>query len=324
LATVYVGIQSDEPFVGRPILDVAFDNTGNAYVVPVMVRPVGRDAYWAAARLELLSSGSPAYRVNKIYADEGLSRYGEQFKSNPREIGIDRAGNVYVVNVHCGGSDSLWKYTPDGAVFDRDLSNAKDNHFVYDPIAMHLSDRTEMLYLASARPNPDDSDATVIKGFSTETLASVRNISVDAIQHVTAITEDPTTGTLWVVGFTIKGLRHFSQIPVLRADVAKIRMGAANATAMDLAYLGCTDVEVPTSILWTGDTGLGRADIDDDDAIDLNDLVLLARRWNDTGCAPPDWCGGCDLNPPLLGTGRVDFADLLVLSNGWLRTTDSQ
>jgi len=325
-AIVYVGVQSVDPsLVGRPVLDAAFDSNGYAYVVPVEVAPDGEEPYWAAAKLKLLPSGNPRYQVEMLY-DNALSLIDEQYRNNPREIEVDGAGNVYVLNVHYLKSDILWKYDPNGTVLSNlPLYDSDSNSFVPDPIAMHISDRTETLYLATAQNNQADAGSTPVYGFSTKDLTLRRSIMVSNMQNVTGITEDPTTGTLWVVGFNaemVSSLYPWEQEIMVEAVLAKISLGSNTAQSVKTSdFLGSDDLELPMSIVWAGPVDLGRVDMDGNDKVDLLDFALLAEWWGDSGCIHPTWCGGADLNPPLSGPGRVDVSDLLILARNWLKTS---
>jgi len=102
-ATVYVGIQLEEgayedESVGRPILDAAFDDD-YVYVLPVVVNPAAGEPYAAAAKLQLLGSGSPPYSIVKLYDDPPLPA-DNQYRNALREIEIDDEGNIYVLNAH--------------------------------------------------------------------------------------------------------------------------------------------------------------------------------------------------------------------------------
>jgi len=322
-AVVYVGIQEVDPdLVGRPVLDVAFDKNGYAYVVPVKVVPDGGEPYWAAAKLSFPDKDDGQYVVEVLY-DNGLSLTDKQYRDNPREIEVDDAGNVYVVNAHRLNSDILWKYAPNGAVDSNlPLCYSDSESFVLDPIAMHISDGTDTLYLASGQDYPSDACSTPIYGFSTRDLTLVRSITVSNMQQITDITEDPTTGTLWVVGFNseLTGSRYPKV--TLEAVLAKIPPGYSMTEGVAISdFLLCDDLELPMSIVWTGEVGLGRRDIDPDGKIDLTDYALLANQWGATDCDPSNnWCYGADLEPPLVGVGRVDVHDLLLLAQGWLET----
>ncbi|MHC4425786.1 MAG: InlB B-repeat-containing protein, partial [Planctomycetota bacterium] len=107
-ATVYLGIQGEGPdLFGRPILDAASD-ADYVYVVPVVVDPDGGEPYTAAAKLMLLDEGDPPYELVKLYDDPPLPN-DNQYRDSLREIELDSAGNLYVLNVHSlNESDILW------------------------------------------------------------------------------------------------------------------------------------------------------------------------------------------------------------------------
>jgi hypothetical protein len=319
-ATVYVGIQDEDsdPF-GRPVLDAAFD-AGYVYVVPVVVDPSGEDAYVAAARLQLSDTGSPPYTVVQLY-DDPPPAGDNQYRNSLREIEIDSSGNLYVLNVHSlNESDILWKYGSDGTVLKRlDLGNPSDSNYVPDPVAMHISDRTDMLYLTSAQYNPADVNSTVVHGFSTDgALELKRSITINNMQHVTGITEDPATATLWAIGFNMENIPEFpdpSQSPFYLPRLAKINYGSNNAQVTALS--GSHDLGLPLSIVWTATADeCGGADLDKSGSVDFADFAVLIQYWLDSNCGPLDWCAGADFDK----SKTVDTVDLTILSWRWLET----
>jgi hypothetical protein len=196
-ATVYVGIQDQgADSFGRPILDAPFD-TEYVYVVPVVVAPDGEEPYTAAAKLQLLDRANPPYEIVQLYDDPPLPN-DNQYRNYLREIEIDDSGNVYVLNVHSlNESDILWRYKPDGTVERVELGRPDNDIYVPAPVAMYMSKTTDILYLTSAIDNPADPNATVVYGLSTKgPMILERSITIDNMQHVTGITEDPQTGTL--------------------------------------------------------------------------------------------------------------------------------
>lgn len=258
-ATVYVGIQDrGADSFGRPVLDAAVDSN-YVYVVPVVVDPVGEESYTAAAKLRLLNGASPPYEVVQLYDDPPLPN-DNQYRDYLREIEIDNAGNIYVLNVHAiNESNILWRYRPDGSFERIDLGNSDGNSYVPDPVAMYMSKTSDVLYLTSAAYNPDDPDATVICGFSTTgPLSITRSITVSGIQHITSITEDPQTGALWAVGFNMYDIPFYPN-PYLTAFyypyLAKIPAGSNYAEHFSLYNPAAHDLALPMSILWTGSTG---------------------------------------------------------------------
>jgi hypothetical protein len=151
-AAIYIGIQNEQfaPF-GKPILDAAFD-ANYIYVVPVVVKPDGEDAYLAAAKLKLQDKGYPLYQVVHLYDDTPPLNDNHK-RDNLREIEIDDKGNIYILNVNnLNESDILWKYSINGALLNRlDLGNPDSNNYLPDPMAMYVSDANDMVYLASGQ-----------------------------------------------------------------------------------------------------------------------------------------------------------------------------
>ena len=63
-----------------------------------------------------------------------------------------------------------------------------------------------------------------------------------------------------------------------------------------------------------------KADINLDDNVNLIDFSILANRWQDSTCIPPDWCEKADIDK----SGVVDFNDLLIMTEYWLEGTVQQ
>ena len=258
-AMVYVGIQDrGADSFGRPILDAALDSE-YVYVVPVVVDPDGEDAYTAAAKLRLLDGASPPYEVVQLYDDPPLPN-DNQYRDYLREIELDNSGNVYVLNVHAiNESDILWRYSPDGTAERIDLGSPDGGSYVPAPVGMCMSNTSEMLYLTSAAYNPADPEATVVYGFSTAGAVCLsRSITVSGIQHITSITEDPVTGTLWAAGYNMYEIPFYPnpyQSAFYYPYLAKISLGSGEIEHMSLYNPASHDLALPMSIIWTGSDG---------------------------------------------------------------------
>jgi hypothetical protein len=317
-ATVYVGIQGEgEAAVGRPILDAAFDGD-YVYVVPVVVNPVGKESYAAAAKLHLLGSGSPPYSVVKLY-DDPPPPGDNQYRNTLREIEIDDLGNVYVINANSlNESDLLWRYEPNGAYERVELGQPGSEDYVPDPVAMYVSSTTDMLYLASAQYNPEDFNDSVIHGFSTDgALSLTRQITIHSMHHATGITEDPATGILYVIGFNMDEIPEYpdpTQAPFYEARLAKVPYGSTSANAQSLS--GSHDLAMPLSISWTRAVKCGRADADGSGTVSFGDLAILGENWLNSSCSPPGWCSGADIDL----SGAVGMPDVAILADNWLET----
>ena len=332
-ATVYVGIQgTGDDSYGRPISDAAFDtdfaDNNCVYIVPVVVEPAGKKAYVAAAKLKLLSASS--YSVEKLYDDPDANKPGDNRVLDAlREVEVDTAGNLYVLNAHSDNiSDILWKYNASsGAMIERlVLGDSSSANYVPSPSAMYLSTAQDMLYLASSL-NPADANSSTIYGFSTSktTLSLARTIDVKGMGHVAGITENPTTGTLWVAGFSMAPPEFPDPyaLPFYEPNLAEVPIDSNNVNAIcTLSADPDNDLALPLSIVWTGAISIqknyGGADLDSNSCVNLKDFGIFAQHWFETGCVVPGWCGGADLNPYIRDRGQVDFIDLAIFAQNWL------
>ncbi len=263
-ATVYIGIQGQEAdCVGRPVLDAAFDQE-HAYVVPVVVNPEGMPSYAAAAKLKLLRGANPPYEVIQLF-DDPPPPGDNQDPNNLREIEVDGHGRVYVLNAHhLNEGDILWRYYPDGTSDRLDLRRLENGMKISDPIAMYISETTGMLYLASAQSDPVDANVTFVHGFSAgASLMRERSVAVEGMQHLTGIAEDPTTSSLWVVGFNMVDIPEYpgsSEPPFYHPCFAVIPPGSGTVQAAPLS--GFHDLALPMSVVWT-ETGTDMSDFFD-------------------------------------------------------------
>jgi hypothetical protein len=252
-ASVFVGMQGERSTsFGRPILDVAFDAQGYAYVVPVVVQPAGQEAYEAAAKLKLDNGKGPSWQIVQLY-DDPPANNDNQVRDYLREIEVDEAGNIYLLNVHRYESDILWKYGGDGTMLRRwDLMVQGRATNVPDPLGLTVPAEGQTMYLASGQLNREDPNSTVIYGLYAEAVDVfvARQITIKGMALVSSVTEDPT-GILWVLGFnTVKlpprpGMKEqFDHAPRL----ARIPLGVQFAQAQDIAG---TNLALPTSIVCT-------------------------------------------------------------------------
>jgi hypothetical protein len=253
-ATVYVGLQDTGASIfGRPVLDVAFDES-YAYVLPVVVSPDGSEPYLAAARMPLVG-GVPS-GIDRLY-DEPPLPGDNQVRNALRELEIDSAGNVYVLNAHSlNESDILWRFRPDGSVERLDLGRPDSADYCRAPTALFISPTTDMLYLASSQENEADYNTSLIYGYATDgPLTRQRTIAVSDMQNVAAIAEDPATGRLWVVGFNMRFVPMYPNptVPAFYYPcLASIDPGATSAQAQTFDALESSDLALPLSLLWTG------------------------------------------------------------------------
>jgi hypothetical protein len=82
------------------------------------------------------------------------------------------------------------------------------------------------------------------------------------MHHITCITEDPQTGTLWAAGFNMYSIPQYPD-PTRSAFyypyVAKILKGSDQAQRISLFDPDSHDLALPMSILWTGADPVTRA-----------------------------------------------------------------
>jgi hypothetical protein len=310
-AAVYIGIQNEDsdPF-GRPILDAAFD-ADYVYVVPAVVSPYGEEAYAAAAKLRLLDAGDPPYEVVQLY-DDPPPAADNQHRNNLREIEIDGSGNLYVISTHnLNEGDILWVYDTDTGVVKRsvELANKDSDCYLPAPAAMHVSNTKDRLYMASSQNDPD-ANSDSLYALSKQDLNIVRTIEINGMGHISDITEDPITGTLWVVGFTMSEIPDCIEVnvePFYEPYLARIPYDSNDVEAMclsDPVLYPDNDLALPLSIMWTAK----------EERVSFVDFAEFATHWLESDCAFPDWCGGADFT----GDGSVTMDDLRTFSENWL------
>jgi len=317
-ATVYVGFQDQGVNTwGRPFFDVAFDSQGDVYVTPVVVAPDAGDPYVAAAKLALAPTETPPYNVVKIYDDPPMPT-GNQERNNLCEIEVDDNGNVYVINNgYTNGSDVLWVYNSDGDVNKCELQSLG----IYGPVGLCCSSYdNSRLYIASSMGEPDANSASLYV-VSTADLTLVQSITINNMGHITDVTEDPLTGTLWVAGFTMPEYMTYlpanlSQMPQFYlpylAAVSYSSSGPVQATHLSDA----ADLALPLSIAWVGATPekCGGVDLDGMGDVSFGDLSILVSQWLQAPGTP-----SADIAPGP-GDGIVNFLDLAVLADHWMET----
>jgi len=315
-ATVYVGFQDQgENTWGRPILDAAFDSQGYVYVAPVVVD--AGDPYVASARLVLAPGATPPYHVVEIYDNPPLPT-SNQDRNNLCEIEVDDNGNVYAINRgYTNNSDILWVYKSDGDVNKCELQNLG----IYGPIGLCCSSYdNSRLYVASSKSEPDANSVSLYV-LSAADLTLAQSITINNMGHITDITEDPLTGTLWVVGFTMPEYMTYlpanlSQIPQFYhpylAAVPYGSSGPVQATHLSDA----ADLALPLSIAWVGATPekCGGVDLDGMGDVSFGDLSILVSQWLQAPGTP-----SADIAPGP-GDGIVNFLDLAVLADHWMET----
>ena len=318
-ATVYVGFQDNlENTWGRPVLDAAFDSQGNVYVTPVVVDTGAGDPYLAAARLALAPTETPPYNVVKIYDDPPLPT-DIQKRNNLCEIELDDSGNVYVINSgYSNNSDVLWVYNDEGVVNKCELQSLG----IYGPVGLCCSSYdNSRLYISSSLGEPDAGSVSLYV-LSTADLTLVQSITINNLGHVTDVTEDPLTGTLWVTGFTMP--QYMTYLPANLSAMPQFYLPYLAAVSygssgpVEAANLSsASDLGLPLSIAWVGATPekCGGADVDGTGDVNFGDYAILTSQWLQAPGTP-----SADIAPAVAGDGIVNFLDLAVLADQWLGT----
>ena len=325
-STVSLGLHSyGSDVAGRPISDVAFDSQGFAYVAPVIVDPNGYDIYACAAKLELLEANDPSYRIVQLYDDpDARSENDNRRLDNVREVEVDPAGNLYVINAHCSNeSDVLWKYdTATGDMKQRLSLTAPDGPGIPSPGAMYVSGVSPTLYLASSRNLPA-ATSTVVYALSTTDLKLVRTVTIDGMGHVTAITAGPTPGSLAVAGLAMSDIPEYpnpNTSPFYHPYLAIVTPDSDVAEVIELVPDNAdeyNDLAFPTSVLWMGQvvTNCMFEDIDCSGRVDAGDFGILCSQW----LKPPGY-PSADIAPAPNGDNMVNLLDLEALGVQWLKT----
>ncbi|MCP4709078.1 MAG: hypothetical protein GY869_10665, partial [Planctomycetes bacterium] len=319
LASVYIGLQPDGySWAGRPLFDAAIDKDGFIYVLPVVVVPYSDNdlAYLAAAKLE--PQDAPGYYNLVTLYDDPPEPTDNQERNALREIEVDNQGNLYVVNSHeLNESDMLW-------IFDVETGAVKqkinfENHDINAPTAMHFSE-PNILYLTTSQNNPDAA-ATSLMGLSTTDLSMVRTVSITGMGHITSITEDPISRTLWAAGFKMESIPMYPDplypafyYPYL-AQVPVDSTGPITAMAMS----GASDMSVPMSVVWIGPYPdlCGGADLNGDSKVSLSDLVFMLQYWLDEDCTGSAECSKANLDNTD-GKDTVNMLDVAYFAQYWL------
>ncbi len=317
-ATVYIGFQGQGGNTwGRPVLDVDFDAAGYVYVTPTVIAPEINEPYTASVKLKLVPNQSPPYNVTKIYDIPPLPNSSQEDSHNLCEIEVDSSGNVYVINRrYKNNSDILWVYKNDGDVNKCELQNIG----IYGPVGLCISSYdNSLLYVASSMVEPAAKSASLYV-LSTDDLTLVQTITINNMGHITDIAEDPVTGTVWVVGFTMP--EYMTELPSILVNtpqfyypyLAAVPYGASG-TVQATKLLNAADLALPLSIAWVGPIPekCEGADLDSNGNVSFTDLKILASQWLQAPGNP-----SADIAPYPGGDGVVNLKDLAILAYHWL------
>ncbi len=260
-AVVYIGMQTsgsgyNTNYAGRPILDAAIDAQGYIYVVPVTVVPSScpSNGYLAAAKLQSLPGQTPCYSVVKIY-DDGIVDNHDPTRIGLKEIEVDAQGNVYIISAcRTNSSNFLWAYLPSGALATKVALDTIPgvSGGIPDPIALHASRKSSVVYLSSGYKSPTATSAKIY-ALSTENLALTlsRTVQINGMGHVSGITENPNTGVVWVTGFKLENIpQYFNPSVASFYHPYLAQVPATGSDPVTASLITSSDLALPISITW--------------------------------------------------------------------------
>jgi hypothetical protein len=247
-AMVFVGLQdyiSGMDPTGRPLLDAAIDpdNCSYVYVAPVVVQPINNSSatYLAAAKLQLHPGQTPCYSIAKIYdKPPELVDTHDPAHRGIHEVEVDTDGNVYVISSCLDNASSfLWAFPADNGTAVKvaldNLTGVTDG--IPDPIALFAARNAKLLYLASGQNSPTATSAKIY-ALSTDnlTLSLARTVQINGMGHVTGISEDATTGKIWVTGFSMSNIPEPGLAPVGTLDARLFPDSSRHAAGLFRGY----------------------------------------------------------------------------------------
>ena len=334
------------------LTDMAFDpdNDQSVYVAPVLVDR----SYKAAARLELTDTG---YEVTDLYGinpatDEGqciTKTVNGEILYEPdtqhiRELEIDNNGYIYVISSHYQNHNSwLLRYDKNTGQYD-DCDLLKE-YAISLPTTMKMSGN-DILYISTSEDvisvDPNNIKLSLY-GLNVSQWGSSMNktettircpapldrgigsyyLSGNYISLITSITEDSSTGNLYVVGYIAPQFNSDTNWSNVNIDsiyttgfMAEIPYSQIGST-VDAVVIGedmYSGLRLPMSVVWTGESteyGCNIADIYPDNKIDLYDFAVLSSYWLSSESMS-------DIYPMPYGDDMTDISDLAELVDCWM------
>ena len=230
---VGIGITDDfidfVDFVGLPLSDAAFHpgDPNIVYVLPVMVQPTsGTCPYRAAAKLQLLPGGD--YNLVRLYGQNpdtfDCDTVPNIERQRLREIEADASGNLYVLSSHALNHND-WLLLYDEALGTSSEIPVLLSDFqpaLNSPVALTLSAVDPNTLYAASSINASETTTiyrlgishagTRAVGATLTGLLAIDNSAALDLSHdqglgyratITAIQENPASGDLYAVGFTM-------------------------------------------------------------------------------------------------------------------------
>jgi hypothetical protein len=153
---------------------------------------------------------------------------------------------------------------------------------------------------------------------STSDLTLLQSITINNMGHITSITENPFTGTIWVTGYTMP-VHVVGQFPLMIEQfyfpyLAAVPYGSAGPIQAT-NITSTSDLGLPLSIAWVGamPAKCGGADLDGTGDVNFGDYSILTSQWLQAPGTP-----SADIAPEAAVDGVVDFRDLALFAENWL------
>jgi len=287
-------------FAGLPMTDAVFMPGSDTalFVIPVLVC-VNSPAhtYRAAARLTLDPDNPGQYNLDRLYGMDPWQDPNANTTTPPeaspynvqklREIEIDPAGNRLYVTASQGLNNNDWLLIFDvrtGAEARIGLTGV--NAQLKSPVAMLASAREDKLYLASSVSK--GSGRVFRLGVSEASVEYEGELPLPDIRQITAMTEDPVSGTVYVVGFQSPDIpddlsrtnplyaHYFSDnSPIFSVPRVLVMRPAEDwpSSGLETLDLDSTDLALPLSAVYSP---APKADFDADGDVDGADYSRFA------------------------------------------------
>ena len=239
-----------------PIQDAVFDNEGNVYVVPVVVKPPWGTAYRGAAR------------INPGLDPEVLQIYGTPqdplFKTGAYEIELGNSGSVYVLDKRHWDDSRLLRYHRDSGQRQGGQINLKSSASIGPPTAFHISAGGQ-IWLADQTWNSTTYKHQCHLVELRSDYSQARRIVITGMNYISGVCTESSTGTMWATGFGMPQRPSRNDVlsgvtllrpPDYKAYVARVRpweAGPVDAVCLDdYQSQEGEHLSLPLSIVWRG------------------------------------------------------------------------
>jgi hypothetical protein len=244
---VYIGWNKDKG--APPLQDLAFDDSGDVYVVPVLVAPTGKESYRAAARIHLGATAGDN-QVVRLYSEP-------LFISGVHEIELDHAQMVFILDKRHWADSMLLCYDRDSGRLERSRSCGELLQGIM-PSAFHVSPRDGRISIVS------DNNSLIQASSLDAGPSDIQRTDIRGMSYITDIAEDDSNGAIWLAGFHIESRPNAADVlngatvffaPAFKAALARVSRDATGpiepTTLSDYAIAGKEHLSLPLSIVCT-------------------------------------------------------------------------